>query len=755
MAEPPALDAPAHDVLLLDLPTPKRSDDGVGRLESGLRHQGLSVRRVSLDEARQGRTWASGSTVILPNAPHFPAELADPLRRFIRGGGDVVFIGPRPLGKPTVEIDGRWMSFEKAGPRLAASMRNSDGLQRLLRFDRVTEADWTRDTDRPEAPSRVSGETDGDVRSMKIELRDLRAYDTFAIRLPERLSPDHQSLLLTVRADAQTPQLAVECRTEDGARWIATVDLSARWQTVPLSDAQFRYHGGGSVPPGRQLDLAHVRVVTFGLARGYTQQTPGDHTVWIDELAASPAVVPTPTRFSDFEIHTRASSYDERETQTLDAANRAGDPQALPEAIRYVPVFTVPRYAKSATEFLWTGRDGTPVASCHYHFNGPFAGSNWLILGAGLEQAQAIPEFEAWLAKQIKRRLPAPVPDALRVNVDPSVAVGVTHAAGEYHFTDEDFMNEGAEQLRRLGTRSIKLWMTDIEKAYPFNTEWPQIDRLRDLAEAEPFRKVFAKDFDVYFLVAFSQGIPKHAYWKDGTASDAVFAENEQEFYELTRHLLTEYRGTGKTFVLQSWEGDWLIRPASDLDLEPTPQAVAGMIRFFNARQRGVDRARAELGEHGVRVRHAAEINQVKRSLFGDRQNIIDTVIPHTTVDLVSYSAYDAQQDAAVLRACLEHIRRRLPPKPSIGGERVYIGEFGIPETAAGLGKVQRTLPQVLEVALGFGCPYVVYWELYCNEEIRRPVVQNDDTRGFWLIKPDGSEAWAWHHLQQWIRGER
>ena len=45
---------------------------------------------------------------------------------------------------------------------------------------------------------------------------------------------------------------------------------------------------------------------------------------------------------------------------------------------------------------------------------------------------------------------------------------------------------------------------------------------------------------------------------------------------------------------------------------------------------------------------------------------------------------------------------------------------------------------------MDWGAKYAVYWELYCNEfkEGKPPPAgrpKNDDLRGFWLIRPDGS----------------
>jgi hypothetical protein len=175
------------------------------------------------------------------------------------------------------------------------------------------------------------------------------------------------------------------------------------------------------------------------------------------------------------------------------------------------------------------------------------------------------------------------------------------------------------------------------------------------------------------------------------------------------------------------------------------------MVDWLNARQRGVDRARQDVGEQGVRVLCAAEVNQVRTSITEGRRNVIDAVIPNTNIDLVSYSCYDSQRDPRVFRACLEYIAGKLKPKPGVDGCRVFVGEYGLPENAAGLDQVQKTIPNTVDISLAFGCPYVVYWELYCNEAIRKPVVKNEDTRGLWLIKPDGTKAWAWHYLNERI----
>jgi hypothetical protein len=83
----------------------------------------------------------------------------------------------------------------------------------------------------------------------------------------------------------------------------------------------------------------------------------------------------------------------------------------------------------------------------------------------------------------------------------------------------------------------------------------------------------------------------------------------------------------------------------------------------------------------------------------------------------------------------------------------VYIGEFGRPENDASADRVRATIRGVTAVAREWGCPYVVYWQVYCNEARRQPVRANADCRGFWLIRPDGMRGPAWACMQELLRG--
>jgi hypothetical protein len=325
--------------------------------------------------------------------------------------------------------------------------------------------------------------------------------------------------------------------------------------------------------------------------------------------------------------------------------------------------------------------------------------------------------------------------------------IGVAHVAGKYHFTDGDFLNEGADEVLKLGSRVIKVWFTNMERSYPFNTKWPKFNSLVEMAQSEPFRKLFDKPFTTFILEAYEPSRDEH-YYKNGMTPAQVQRESD-DAYALAKYLLETYKGTGKTFVIQNWEGDWSLIGAGSNN-EPTQQQIDGMVAWLNARQDGVERARREVGTDGVMVAHAAEVNLIKRAMDG-KKSMTNDVVPRTHCDLYSSSAYDIQGDAESMTKGLDYLASKAPDSALYGAKNLYVGEFGFPENVVGGAVQQRDKTRTaLDAALRWGARYTVYWELFCNEPAKalegKPT--NDDMRGFWLIRPDGSKAPVWDYLQ-------
>ena len=344
--------------------------------------------------------------------------------------------------------------------------------------------------------------------------------------------------------------------------------------------------------------------------------------------------------------------------------------------------------------------------------------------------------------------------------------LGVVHVAGRYHLTNKDFLSEGADEILALGSRVIKVWFFSgrrsdgLVKSYPYNSQWPKVDSLVEGAQTPYFERLFSKPFTTYVMKVTSLGRDE-GYWRNGI-SDEQKTDEQRQFYELAKYLLTAYKNTGKTFVLQHWEGDWMVRGSFNGKADPTDEALRNMVEWLNARQAGVNQARAEMGQQGVRVYHAAEVNRVVSSMRDGSPNMVNRVLPHTHLDLVSYSAWDSATahyvDPNVLRDALDFIAAHVPDSPDFGSRNVYLGEYGMPENNYSPEQIRTAIPNAVRTALDWGCPYIVYWQLYCNEQkdssVAPPVKSNDAVRGFWLIRPDGTRSWVWHYFHCLLTGE-
>jgi hypothetical protein len=135
-------------------------------------------------------------------------------------------------------------------------------------------------------------------------------------------------------------------------------------------------------------------------------------------------------------------------------------------------------------------------------------------------------------------------------------------------------------------------------------------------------------------------------------------------------------------------------------------------------------------------------------------------VLPGVELDLVSYSSYDGMRDGLTLWRCVEDIRRHARTGPLFGPGAVFVGEIGLPENEQKKPIAERW-DEWLGALLAADVPYVVQWELFCNEfnpklpaKPKTPIEDPSEVRGFWLVKPDGSlsESGKYFHAL-WQRG--
>jgi len=320
----------------------------------------------------------------------------------------------------------------------------------------------------------------------------------------------------------------------------------------------------------------------------------------------------------------------------------------------------------------------------------------------------------------------------------------------QYQFTRQDSLVESAEVIRAMGASCMKFDLRRKPERYP------GIHSLVELARDEPaHRKVLDMPFANYQLWAEPFA---NTSWQQGLSK--AHAEQEyQEMYALVAHLLKTYSGTAKTFYLGHWEGDNLLRGgiSKTADAQVTPEKVQGMIDWLTTRQRAVDDAKRDTPHQDVQVWHYTELNHPTISLREGRPTLANQVLPYVAVDFVSYSAYDVTNEPKPeeIKTVLSYIESKLMPKKGIEGKRVFIGEYGYSVFHNGKPhnspEEQNRLSLItIQAALEWGCPFILYWELYNNE------LEPDGTqRGFWMIDDKGVKQpiYETHRLYyQWAR---
>jgi hypothetical protein len=353
----------------------------------------------------------------------------------------------------------------------------------------------------------------------------------------------------------------------------------------------------------------------------------------------------------------------------------------------------------------------------------------------------------------------------------PALVEGFNYVAGTqtalsaYQFTSDTLLVETALGIRGMGSNAVKLSMSPrycgVEYHLPRDE---RIHSLRQLVELEPsYRRVLAMDFKYYLVWVYGfsgyrggQGQTDLVSFVDGFSAQE--AEQEyREMYDLVRSLLTTYAGTGKVFYLGHWEGDWHLRSDFDRDRPLEERTVAGMVEWLRTRQRAVDDAKRDTPHPDVEVYHYTEVNLVRRGMKG-QPCAATLVLPQVDVDYVSYSAWDSTNDprtAAEMRrslfTALDFIEGQLRPRPALpAGRRVWIGEFGFPANRFNEEVADRRTRWVVRSGLEWGCPFILYWELYNNE-----VEPDGRQRGYWMVDDTGARTKVYFTFAEYYRQAR
>ena len=368
--------------------------------------------------------------------------------------------------------------------------------------------------------------------------------------------------------------------------------------------------------------------------------------------------------------------------------------------------------------------------------------------------------------------------------------LGETHVHGQYALTGKPFLIEGAEAVHTLGAKVLKLWFYSIyERQYAWHSDWPKdVPDLEALARTPYYEAVFAMPFHTFVLETAEFGM-RNNFWQRGL-SNADKQKVHDQLYRLTKHLLTRYRGTGKTFVLQNWEAVNVMKFAlKDTNPDTWDTAYQGMCDWINTRQAAVEQARRDCGTNGVQVLHAFEVNFVpslKELAAGKRYEkskplVVDKVVPKTHCDLYSLSSWETwapgKEDGLFDR--LQYLASKAPHDGIFGAENLMLGEFGAHEDD--FEKPEKNYPVyrgdtagaafyahhlMVNAALRAGVRYLIHWQIYDND-LRMGgkyegkglppgvMATAEQCVGNWLIRPDGSHVPTYDYFKGLFDAEK
>lgn len=419
------------------------------------------------------------------------------------------------------------------------------------------------------------------------------------------------------------------------------------------------------------------------------------------------------------------------------------------------------------------------------------------------------PSFALNNSGEVRRHYSVTMPSTSSINAqinqfDPNLGAnvphirdifGATHIAGWYNFTNKPFMIEGLDFYKQFGPTSIKTAITPLQgkmfESYPFNHTWPNYLTMAEVAQNQYIDSLFKRTH-----------IKTHTFWTNTRNrgnyrlgpdfNHHQFLSMEQQFYDLTMHILQNYGNTNKTFVYQNWEGDWMLRGEgvlwennASLIPDNVEWIIEGMSRMFRAQQRGTERARNAFPNATAKIMHGIEFNKLwmvngngQRITMMDNNtpSVLENVIPHTRIDLSSWSAYDGgwtdaqNPEGHAMWKGIEIAKYFTTATGMItNGTPVQIGEFGINENPPYNGSntnqvIRNRYGKYIGVALGLQIPNFYLWNLYNSGSQAGPsgFTWQHGTQysqsflyswldGKWIVRPDGTWGFAAAFLmEQW-----
>lgn len=320
--------------------------------------------------------------------------------------------------------------------------------------------------------------------------------------------------------------------------------------------------------------------------------------------------------------------------------------------------------------------------------------------------------------------------------------IGTQTVGPRYGFSNESRLVETARGILDMGSDILKITLNPESYCLAAPSG---LTPLQVASTVEDFKTVLDMPFN--FIFCWAHPVGSGMLGPSEESSEEWEKVVYQQMYELAAWFLTTYNRSGKTFHIGNWEGDWILVGDGNGDKEADPRKLKYMQRAFQIRQQAVMDAREAIPHESVWVAHYIELNRPLDAKDKGLKRLTNSILPNLTVDLISYSAYDAQAAGRVTEA-LDYIESQARFSDYLDNHyerKVFVGEYDAYRDyhVSGYATLEEQVLNVMdmiETSLKWGSPFVLFWAFYNNESER--LIHGG---GFWMIDDNNEKQPAWH----------
>lgn len=286
----------ASKVIMLKSDYPDTSQKFSSELEQALKSQYevQSVNNESLITALNAEM-GKGTILLMADGRYFPSNAKQALVSFLKRGNHLFALSGPVFENYLFQFNGKWLTNSEIQSAILKTPGRS-----IIDFNNQDIKKWTRSSGAMENPTEYVIEPSGHP-SVPTALRgSISKLDNWDLIISPAMTNVFQNgegaLLFWAKGAPGTNQIKVQWIEEDGARWIAPVKITDKWQRYALLPTDFKFWKDGS--PSRRggyddkLNLSKVSKLTFIMEMDPTSPTPGKpRTFWVSDIRA--AVDPT------------------------------------------------------------------------------------------------------------------------------------------------------------------------------------------------------------------------------------------------------------------------------------------------------------------------------------------------------------------------------------------------------------------------------------------------------------------------------